>query len=223
MIEHDLGVVFDLADRITVLADGQVIASGPPDRRARQPGRAHRLSRHRRGRAGIASLVAAGGFMLNPPLSWRCRASTPGTARAQVLRGVDLQVGRGEIVAILGRNGAGRSTALKAIMGGVTRSGRVVFAGEDIGRLPPHAIARRGLGYVPEDRSIFPDLTTLQNLVLGEKKGPGGKFALKDAYALFPRLRGARLRPRRRPVRRRAADAGDLPHPDGQPGAGHGR
>ncbi len=101
---------------------------------------------------------------------------------------MDLHVGRGEIVAILGRNGAGRSTALKAIMGGVVRTGRVVFAGEDIGRLPPHAIARRGLGYVPEDRSIFPDLTTLQNLVLGEKNGPGDKFDLDDAYALFPRL-----------------------------------
>ena len=109
--------------------------------------------------------------------------------KSQVLRGVDLQVAPGEIVAILGRNGAGRSTALKAIMGGVTRTGRVVFAGEDIGRLPPHAIARRGLGYVPEDRSIFPDLTTLQNLVLGEKRGPGNTFTLHDAYDLFPRLK----------------------------------
>ncbi len=109
--------------------------------------------------------------------------------KSQVLRGVDLHVGKGEIVAILGRNGAGRSTALKAIMGGVVRTGRVVFAGEDIGRLPPHAIARRGLGYVPEDRAIFPDLTTLQNLLLGEKKGPGDAYTLDDAYALFPRLK----------------------------------
>ncbi len=109
--------------------------------------------------------------------------------KSHVLRGVDLQVGRGEIVAILGRNGAGRSTALKAIMGGVVRSGRVMFDGTDIGRMPPHAIARRGLGYVPEDRAIFPDLTTLQNLLLGEKPGPGGDFTLDDAFALFPRLR----------------------------------
>ncbi len=109
--------------------------------------------------------------------------------KSHVLRGVDLQVGRGEIVAILGRNGAGRSTALKAIMGGVVRSGRVMFDGTDIGRMPPHAIARRGLGYVPEDRAIFPDLTTLQNLLLGEKPGPGGDFTLEDAFALFPRLR----------------------------------
>ncbi len=108
--------------------------------------------------------------------------------KSQVLRGVDLQIARGEIVSLLGRNGAGRSTALKAIMGGVTRAGHIAFAGEQIGRLPPHAIARRGLGYVPEDRSIFPDLTTLQNLLLGAKPGPGERFTLDDAYALFPRL-----------------------------------
>jgi branched-chain amino acid transport system ATP-binding protein len=108
--------------------------------------------------------------------------------KSQVLRGVDLRVGRGEIVALLGRNGAGRSTTLKAIMGGVRRAGRVVFAGVDIGAMPPHAIARCGLGYVPEDRSIFPDLTTLQNLILGERHGPGDPFGLADAYTLFPRL-----------------------------------
>ena len=112
--------------------------------------------------------------------------------KSQVLRGVDLEVGRGEIVAILGRNGAGRSTALKAIMGGVVRTGRVVFNGTDIIRHAPHAIARLGLGYVPEDRAIFPDLTTLQNLLLGEKprraRAAGERFTLADAYSLFPRL-----------------------------------
>ncbi len=109
--------------------------------------------------------------------------------KSQVLHGVTLQVARGEIVALLGRNGAGRSTTLKAIMGGVAREGQIRFDGREIGRLPPHQVARLGLGYVPEDRSIFPDLTTAQNLLLGEKKGPGGKFGLDDAYALFPRLR----------------------------------
>jgi branched-chain amino acid transport system ATP-binding protein len=108
--------------------------------------------------------------------------------KSQVLRGVNLQVAKGEIVALLGRNGAGRSTMLKAIMGSVMREGQIRFDGAEIGRLPPHRVARLGLGYVPEDRSIFPDLTTMQNLVLGEKKGPGGKFGLDDAYALFPRL-----------------------------------
>ena len=109
--------------------------------------------------------------------------------KSQVLRGVDMAVGRGEIVALLGRNGAGRSTTLKAIMGGVAREGRIRFGDTEIGRLQPHQVARLGLGYVPEDRSIFPDLTTAQNLILGEKRGPGGAFGLDDAYALFPRLR----------------------------------
>ncbi len=109
--------------------------------------------------------------------------------KSQVLRGVDMQVARGEIVALLGRNGAGRSTTLKAIMGSVVRDGQVRFGDTEIGRLAPHQVARLGLGYVPEDRSIFPDLTTVQNLILGEKQGPGGKFSLDDAYTLFPRLR----------------------------------
>ena len=108
--------------------------------------------------------------------------------KSQVLRGVHMEVAKGEIVALLGRNGAGRSTTLKAIMGGVVREGDIRFDGREIGRLPPHRVARLGLGYVPEDRSIFPDLTTAQNLILGEKPGPGGNFALADAYALFPRL-----------------------------------
>ncbi len=111
--------------------------------------------------------------------------------KSQVLRGVTLAIGEGEIVALLGRNGAGRSTTLKAIMGGVTRAGAIRFKGEDISTLAPHEIARRGLGYVPEDRAIFPDLTVAENLLLGEKRGVHrgqAAFALADAYALFPRL-----------------------------------
>ena len=109
--------------------------------------------------------------------------------KSQVLHGVNLDVAKGEIVALLGRNGAGRSTMLKAIMGAVTRQGDITFGATQIGHLAPHQTARLGLGYVAEDRSIFPDLTTQQNLVLGEKPGPGGPFTLQDAYALFPRLR----------------------------------
>lgn len=117
--------------------------------------------------------------------------------KSQVLRGVALTIGEGEIVALLGRNGAGRSTTLKAIMGGVQRAGSIRLNGQEISHLAPHAIARAGLGYVPEDRAIFPDLTVAENLILGEKKRGGEKrgvaargapFALADAYALFPRL-----------------------------------
>lgn len=108
--------------------------------------------------------------------------------KSHVLRGVEMDVGKGEIVALLGRNGAGRSTTLKAIMGAVQREGHVTFAGRDISTALPHEIARAGIGYVAEDRAIFPDLTTQQNLILGEKRGPGGNFSLADAYDLFPRL-----------------------------------
>jgi branched-chain amino acid transport system ATP-binding protein len=112
--------------------------------------------------------------------------------KSQVLRGVCLDVAEGEIVALLGRNGAGRSTTLKAIMGAVRRQGEIRFAGEAIDTLPAHRIARKGLGYVPEDRAIFPDLTVAQNLVLGEKPArfarADRRFTREDAYALFPRL-----------------------------------
>jgi branched-chain amino acid transport system ATP-binding protein len=118
----------------------------------------------------------------------RVRGLNAWYGKSQVLRGVDMTVGRGEIVALLGRNGAGRSTTLKAIMGAVQREGHVAFDGHDISTRKPHEIARAGIGYVAEDRAIFPDLNTQQNLILGEKKGPGGAFGLEDAYALFPRL-----------------------------------
>ena len=108
--------------------------------------------------------------------------------KSQVLRGVHMEIARGEIVSLLGRNGAGRSTTLKAIMGNVVRAGAIRFDGREIGAMPPHQVARLGLGYVPEDRAIFPDLTVAQNLILGEKKGPGGAWGLRDAYGLFPRL-----------------------------------
>jgi branched-chain amino acid transport system ATP-binding protein len=108
--------------------------------------------------------------------------------KSHVLHGLDFGVGRGEIVGLLGRNGSGRSTALKAIMGLVKASGSVKLLGNELVGLPPHEIARRGLGYVPEDRAIFTGLTVRQNLLLGEKKGTRG-FGLSEAFALFPRLR----------------------------------
>ena len=109
--------------------------------------------------------------------------------KSHVLHGVTLEVGRGEIVSLLGRNGAGRSTALKAIMGLARAEGSVKFKGEEIAGLKPHQIAWRGLGYVPEDRAVFPDLTVRQNLLLGVKdpKAPG-RFRLEEMFALFPRL-----------------------------------
>jgi branched-chain amino acid transport system ATP-binding protein len=112
--------------------------------------------------------------------------------QSHILHGVDLNVGDGEIVSLLGRNGVGRSTACKAIMGLVTADGAIRFRGEDIAGLPPHRVAHCGIGYVPEDRQIFPTLTVRQNLELGLKRsGKFGRWDFADIFRLFPNL-GAR-------------------------------
>jgi branched-chain amino acid transport system ATP-binding protein len=109
--------------------------------------------------------------------------------RSHILQGVNLSVGRGEIVSLLGRNGVGRSTTCKAIMGLVPPQGNIRFQGRPIAGLKPHAIARRGIGYVPENREIFPRLTVLQNLELGMKDKRGrGRWQISDVFELFPRL-----------------------------------
>lgn len=115
---------------------------------------------------------------------------------AQILFGVDLQVRRGEVVALMGRNGAGKSTTLKAIMGMVSRRhGRVDFLGQDVSRGEPHAIAAKGLGFVPEDRRIFTDLTVMENLEVGRQPprhwadGSAAPVWTPQAlFALFPNL-----------------------------------
>ena len=110
--------------------------------------------------------------------------------KSHVLHGVDLHVGENEIVALLGRNGSGRSTTAKAIMGLVSVQGQVDWRGTSLVGLPAHQIARLGLGYVPENRDIFPRLTVEQNLLLGVKPGQrGGRWSLQDMYELFPRLK----------------------------------
>jgi branched-chain amino acid transport system ATP-binding protein len=109
--------------------------------------------------------------------------------KSHILHGVDFRVGEGEIVSLLGRNGVGRSTTIKAIMGDVVREGSVRFKGRELIGLKPHQIARAGLGYVPENRDIFPTLTVRENLVLGQKAtASGGRWNTKDMFELFPRL-----------------------------------
>lgn len=109
--------------------------------------------------------------------------------KSQILYGVDLRVEQGEIVSLLGRNGVGRSTTAKAIMGLVERTGRIVFKGKDLTRLKTYEIAQLGVGYVPESRDIFPTLTVEENLRLGLKGRRPGRWSYEDMYALFPRLR----------------------------------
>jgi branched-chain amino acid transport system ATP-binding protein len=109
--------------------------------------------------------------------------------KSHILQGVDFSVGEGEIVSLLGRNGVGRSTTIKAIMGEVTRTGSVKFKGQETIHLKPHQVARCGLGYVPENRDIFPQLTVRENLILGMKSTKaGGRWSMQDMFDLFPRL-----------------------------------
>ena len=121
---------------------------------------------------------------------------------AQILFDVSLQVGRGEVVALMGRNGAGKSTTLKALMGMVARRGSVQFLGQDIARREPHDIARLGLGYVPEERRIFTDLSVMDNLEVGRqplRRWPDGTpapvWTPEKLFALFPNLGEMPLRP----------------------------
>ena len=109
--------------------------------------------------------------------------------KSHVLHGVDLHIGEGEIVSLLGRNGVGRSTMVKAVMGQVDVTGSVLFKGEEITGLQAFEVAHKGLGYVPENRDIFPTLTVEQNLILGEKKGRQSRWKLDDMYQMFPRLK----------------------------------
>ncbi len=109
--------------------------------------------------------------------------------KSHILHGVTFRVDENEIVSLLGRNGVGRSTTIKAVMGDVRPKGSIRFKGEEIAGVKPHEAARRGLGYVPETRDIFPGLTVRQNLLLGEKPGKvGGRWTMEDMFRIFPRL-----------------------------------
>ena len=110
--------------------------------------------------------------------------------KSHVLHGVHFDVAPGEIVALLGRNGSGRSTTVKTVMGLVEGTGSIEWQGKPLLGLKPFEIAHRGIGYVPENRDIFPELTVHQNLMLGEKGGRAKpRWSFDDMYAMFPRLK----------------------------------
>ena len=110
--------------------------------------------------------------------------------KSHILHGVSLEVDAGEIVCLLGRNGVGKSTTLKSVMGLVAPShGAVAFKGAPIAGMPPYRIARLGLGYVPEERRIFPTITVRENLLMGVKSGTrNGGWTAERVYEFFPRL-----------------------------------
>ncbi len=128
--------------------------------------------------------------MNKPPSLLSVRGLHAWYGQSHVLQGIDLEVEAGEVVSILGRNGSGRSTLLKALTGQVSCSGEILFAGAPIAGRATHDIARRGMAYVPESRDVFPSLTVEQNLLLGRKSGrpPENGWRYDDVYTLFPSL-----------------------------------
>jgi len=120
---------------------------------------------------------------------------TPFYGESHILHGIDLTVNKGELVTLLGRNGAGRSTTMKSILGLVgRRTGKIMFNGTDITAMAPHRIARLGIGFCPEERGIFSGLTTEENLMLPPQVASGG-MTLDEIYTLFPNLHERRYSP----------------------------
>ncbi|MDE2197651.1 MAG: ABC transporter ATP-binding protein [Rhodospirillales bacterium] len=121
-----------------------------------------------------------------------------GYGRARILQGVTFAVARGQALALLGRNGAGKTTTMRSLIGLLAPiAGQIVFAGQEIGGLPPYRVARLGLGYVPEERRIFTGLTVLENLETGRQPARDGRPAWTPdrLFALFPNLAELRHRP----------------------------
>jgi branched-chain amino acid transport system ATP-binding protein len=134
---------------------------------------------------------------LNPSAKLSVAGLNAAYGRAHILFDVSLEVGAGEAVALIGRNGAGKSTALRAILGLITnRNGAIIFDDVDVSRLAPYEIARRGLGYVPEDRRIFSDLTVAENLEVGRQSPRVGAplWTAERLFEIFPNLRETRAR-----------------------------
>jgi branched-chain amino acid transport system ATP-binding protein len=114
---------------------------------------------------------------------------------SHILHGVNLHVNKGEVITLLGRNGAGRTTTLKSILGLVgRRTGSIVVKGQESVMLPPHKIAQMGLGYCPEERGIFASLSCEENLLLPPQVGPGG-MSVEEIYSLFPNLKERKSSP----------------------------
>ncbi len=219
--EHSMDVVFEHADRVLVMARGALIAQGTP---AQVQADGHVQAVYfGSGKTFGVSRTAQPKSAETPAVATAKEASSllhvqglnAWYGAAHVVFDAQLKVQRGEVVALIGRNGAGKSSTLKAIMGLMPRrTGSVVFAGHDISDAEPHQAARLGLGYVPEDRRIFTDLTVLENLQLGvqaaRRLAPGSRVMAADAasnpqalapwsleqiFALFPNLADMQQRP----------------------------
>ena len=201
LVEHDMDAVFDLAERITVLYEGRVLAEGTPERNPGQQRRPGRLSRRSARRMSLLEVDKINSYY----------------GDSHILFDVSMRVEAREVVALLGRNGAGKTTTLRTLMGVVSpRSGSIRLDGAPIEGQPPFAIARRGVQLVPEERRIFGSLSVEENLDLASphRARPLAAGAhLRD----LPAPGRAAPQPRHRSLGRRAADAGHRPRADPRP------
>ncbi|OWT74561.1 MULTISPECIES: ATP-binding cassette domain-containing protein [unclassified Achromobacter] len=198
--EHSMDVVFTHADRLLVLARGKLIAQGTPAQ-VRADAQVQAVY------FGSGATFTDGALEARPvhhdaATLLRVRDLHGGYGAARILFGIDLDVRRGEVVALMGRNGAGKSTTIKTLMGLLPATqGRIDFIGRDITGRPAHRIARLGLGYVPEERRIFTDLTVAENLALARQAPrawpdgtPGPSWNAEQLYVQFPHLASLRDR-----------------------------
>jgi ABC-type branched-subunit amino acid transport system ATPase component/ABC-type branched-subunit amino acid transport system permease subunit len=186
LIEHDIDRVRSFSDRITVLHEGHIIADGAPAEVVSQPQviTAY-LGRPADTQPAVPAAARAAAPGSGPIL--RLAGVNAGYAGSLILHDVSLEVREGEIVALLGRNGVGKTTTLRTIMGALRpTSGAIEFRGTSIARSTPDRVNRLGISIVPEGRRIFPNLTVLDNLLLAQR--PNGA-TLEEVWELFPRLR----------------------------------
>ncbi|MCL5777193.1 ATP-binding cassette domain-containing protein [Limibaculum sp. FT325] len=188
LVEHDMGMVMGISDHIVVLDAGRPIAAGTPDAVRTNP-------------AVIEAYLGAGEMQARPRAGAWAASGEPvlevadlaaGYSAAPVLKRIGLSVARGEMVGILGANGAGKSTTMRAIVGLLRPvEGRIALGGAEIQREAAHQIARRGVALVPEGRQVFPELTVLDNILIGACRRGAGDYSAEVARLLerFPRLK----------------------------------